>query len=196
VNRTHAELRAAALSAATLVGTSLIAHDGVPDWDAELFDRVNRLGNELEPLLWLPMQAGSLFGPVVATGTSWMAWRDWRTSAGCLVVGVGAWQAAKAVKDRVDRGRPTTLARRVVRRWGTPKDGLGFVSGHSAVAFSLAAVLAPRLGPWRWMGYGVAGTVSFGRIHVGAHFPLDTVGGAALGLTMAHLWNAAVHARL
>lgn len=195
MSRTNAELRAAALSAATLVGTSLVAHDGVPDWDAELFDRVNRLGNELEPLLWLPMQAGSLFGPVVASGASWMAWRDWRTSAGCLVVGVGAWQAAKVVKGRVDRGRPTTLARRVVRRWGTPKDGLGFVSGHSAVAFSLAAVLAPRLGPWRWAGYGVATSVSFGRIHVGAHFPLDTVGGASLGLTMAHLWNAAVEAR-
>lgn len=176
-----------------LAGASAVALDDVPDWDAELFDRINRLGNVLEPVLWLPMQAGSLFGPVVAAGASWARWRDWRTSAGCLVVGVGAWQAAKVVKDRVERGRPTTLARRVVHRWGTPKDGLGFVSGHSAVAFSLAAVLAPRLGPWRGAAYGVATGVSIGRVHVGAHFPLDCVGGASLGLTLAHLWNAAVH---
>ena len=80
----------------------------------------------------------------------------------------------------------------IIRRAGTPKDGLGFVSGHSAVAFSLAAVLSPYLGRWRGVGYGLAATVSFARIHVGAHLPLDTVGGAALGMTLAFAYNAAV----
>ena len=40
--------------------------------------------------------------------------------------------------------------------------------------------------------YALAGTVGFARVHVGAHFPLDVVAGAALGYGLGWLWNLAV----
>jgi undecaprenyl-diphosphatase len=176
-----------------LVVSTVIAVDGVPEWEAQAFSFINRWSDLLEPLLFLPMQLGSLFGPVLVAIGSWLIWRRWRPTLGAAVVGIVAWQMAKLVKDSVDRGRPTDLAPDLVRRWGTPVDGLGFVSGHSAVAFALAGVISPYLGNrWRAVAFGLAAIVAVSRIHVGAHYPLDTVGGAALGLTLAYLYNAAV----
>jgi membrane-associated phospholipid phosphatase len=187
------ELPKAAAALAALAATSAIAREGVPPWEAAAFDRINNLPNAAEPLLWLPMQLGSLFGPFVVAGAAWARWRRWQPAVGAALVGVVAWQAAKLVKDDIERGRPGDLAPAIVRRWGTPKDGLGFVSGHSAVAFSLAGVVSPYLGRrWRPVAYAMAVSVSLARIHVAAHYPLDTVGGASLGLLLAYGYNATV----
>jgi undecaprenyl-diphosphatase len=187
------ELPKAAAALAALAATTAIARDGVPAWEADAFDRINQLPNAAEPLLWLPMQLGSLFGPFAVAGAAWTRWRRWQPAVGAVVVGVVAWQAAKLVKDDIERGRPGDLAPAIVRRWGTPKDGLGFVSGHSAVAFSLAGVVSPYLGRrWRPVAYAMAVSVSLARIHVAAHYPLDTVGGASLGLLLAYGYNASV----
>lgn len=184
-------------SLVVLGGTAYVASRGVPGWEEQVFEAFNRLPDALEPVLWAPMQLGSLFGPAMVAAGSFAAWRNrpgwWRPSAGSLVVGVVAWQLAKAVKAAVERGRPGDVLDEIVRRAGTPADGLGFVSGHTAVAFALAAVLSPYLNRrGRWAAYGLAALVGFARIHVGAHLPLDTVGGAALGVTLALVWHLAV----
>ncbi|HEU5479945.1 MAG TPA: phosphatase PAP2 family protein, partial [Candidatus Tumulicola sp.] len=65
---------------------------------------------------------------------------------------------------------------------GRHAGGYGFPSGHTAVAFAVAAALAPDLPrpvrPFVWL---LAVIVGFARVYVGAHFPLDVLGGAALG---------------
>ena len=180
-------------AAAVLAVTTVVALDGVPAWESDLFGAFNRLSDVLEPVLWAPMQLGSLFGPVIVAIGSWLAWRRWRPTVGAIVVGLVAWQLAKLVKDEVSRGRPMNVLDDYVERWGTPTDGLGFVSGHSAVAFALATVLSPYLRrPWRWTAYGVAAVVAIARIHVAAHFPLDTIGGAALGCLLGWCYHLAV----
>ncbi|MGH3018144.1 MAG: phosphatase PAP2 family protein [Gaiellaceae bacterium] len=60
-----------------------------------------------------------------------------------------------------------------------------FPSGHAATSFAAAVVLAlalPALAPAFLV---LAAAVSFSRLYVGVHFPLDTVGGADLGLAVA-----------
>jgi undecaprenyl-diphosphatase len=76
---------------------------------------------------------------------------------------------------------------------GAPAVGRGFLSGHVIVAVGLATVLSPWLGRRSMMVvWSLAGLVCFGRMYVGAHLPLDVVGGAALGWTLGSLLNAAV----
>ena len=61
---------------------------------------------------------------------------------------------------------------------------LGFPSGHVAVAAALTVVVTPYLrGRWRLLPLIVAVIVCLGRMYVGAHVPLDLIGGAALGIS-------------
>ncbi len=85
------------------------------------------------------------------------------------------------MKHLVARERPRQLLPVVeVRERAT---GLGYVSGHSAVAFALATVLASDLpGAWRIVPFAIATGVGFGRVYAGVHLPLDVVGGIGLGL--------------
>jgi undecaprenyl-diphosphatase len=67
---------------------------------------------------------------------------------------------------------------------------LGFPSGHAAVAAALTFVVWRHLGPrWGAAALGVALIVMLGRMYVGAHLPLDLVGGAALGAVTAGVAN-------
>ncbi|MFP4163636.1 MAG: phosphatase PAP2 family protein [Chitinispirillaceae bacterium] len=56
-----------------------------------------------------------------------------------------------------------------------------FPSGHTATAFTGAAILVYFFGGWFWLSFVAAGLVAYSRIYIGVHFPLDTVGGALLG---------------
>lgn len=102
-----------------------------------------------------------------------------------------------AIKKGLERARPQqTLAQAftdgdVIRGFGEVFRGASFPSGHTATAFSIAAVFAWWAGsiPDRWRRvtvrialYVVAILTGVARIYGGAHYPLDVVGGALLGL--------------
>jgi undecaprenyl-diphosphatase len=94
---------------------------------------------------------------------------------------MSAYLLAKAVKRVVGRGRPGDLVVGVIIR-GRPATGGGYVSGHAAVSMALA-VEAGALVPGRARGLPIVGAsvVALARVYVGAHLPLDALGGAALG---------------
>ncbi len=176
-----------------LGAASVVATRGVPKVEERAFHAVNDLPSWLTPLLWPPMQLGSLWGPVVAGVVTWRRWRSWKATAGVVVGGVVAWQLAKVVKHYIRRGRPADELDRISWRAGTPKEGLGFVSGHSTVAFAMVTVL------WPWTDaaeraalVSAAVVVALARIQVGAHLPVDTFGGAALGVIVGELWRVVV----
>jgi undecaprenyl-diphosphatase len=92
--------------------------------------------------------------------------------------------SAKVVKGIWPRGRPDGLLSDVVIR-GAEAHGRGFVSGHAATLMALATVAWPWLGRRGRIIVGVLVTVvCLSRVYVGAHLPLDVVGGAALGLAI------------
>lgn len=171
--------------ASLLAGSWIIvaANDSVPEWEAELFEVVNGLPDIVWPIVWVPMQLGSLAGSLAVVGVTALVSRSPRLSAATLIASQAAYWTAKLIKSSVARGRPQALLHNVELR--EQASGLGYVSGHAAVAFALAAALAPSL-PRRWQigAVSTASVVAFARVYAGVHLPLDVVGGAGIGLLL------------
>jgi undecaprenyl-diphosphatase len=130
------------------------------------------------------MQLGNFLVVPAAVLAALLA-RRWRLAAALATAGAGVYVLAKVVKHFVLRGRPDTLLDDVTVR-GAAAHGLGFVSGHIAVVTALALVAWPWLPRWgRWVAGAAVVAVFLTRMYVGAHLPLDMVGGAALGLCVA-----------
>ncbi len=173
-----------ALGGALLLAASWVVvatGSGVPLVEARTFDALNGLPDVFWPAVWAPMQLGSLAGSLIVVLLIQVMGRNTRLTLAALVAGLVAWWAAKGVKDVVVRARPGALLQGVHLR--EHAGGLGYVSGHAAVAFALAAVVAPSVpSRWRLVVFGLAVVVAVARVYSGAHLPLDSIGGAGLGL--------------
>jgi len=177
------DLAVASLAAAAVALGAREARGGVlRDAERRAFAALNGLSDRPRHLVWLPMQAGSLGGALAVAAS--VGRRDPRLGRRLAAVGAVAWVAAKAVKPVARRGRPgAVLQGRVL---GRPQAGLGYPSGHAAVAVAMATAAAPALPPaWRATALVAAGAVAGARLYVGAHLPLDVLGGAALGVAVA-----------
>ncbi len=170
-------------AAAALAGSWAVvtATDTVPELEADAFAAINGLPDALWPVVWAPVQVGSLVGSLVVVTATAAVTRQPRLTVAALVASQGAVlgrQGREAPRGACTADRPAR-ARRVRER----ATGLGYVSGHSAVAFVLAVVLVTELpAAWRVVPFAVAGTVGLGRVYAGVHLPLDVVGGVGLGI--------------
>ena len=140
----------------------------------------------------------------------WMAWTFVRRNRrqGLLAVGfallcfaAGDMLGAEVIKPFFARLRPThepALAGLV--HVVTDVGGrYGFVSIHAVTTFSLALFTALVLGrrhPLSWLVWPWAALLSYSRIYVGKHYPLDVLAGALTGLALAAvfwlLWKRSV----
>jgi undecaprenyl-diphosphatase len=173
--------------AATAVFIGLAEHASlgrVTALEERVFRAVNALPEWVNRPLWVVMQSGSLAAVGVASGAAVAAQR--RDAAVRLgIAGTAMWGFCKVVKHSIGRGRPGAHLDAVVIR-GLPQSGLGFPSGHTAVAFTLAGVAAPYLPREVAVGGLVgAGVVGVARMYVGAHLPADIAGGIAAGIAAA-----------
>ena len=149
-------------------------------WEESIFDAVNGLPNWLYAPIWLVMQAGNLLTVTVVSLVALIT-RRVRQGLDLAVAGASAWFLAKIVKELAGRARPAEIFEDVIVR-GSPAAGNGYVSGHAAVAAALAAAVTPYLSRrWQVAVWIIVALVAFGRIYVGAHLPLDVVGGMAMG---------------
>jgi uncharacterized membrane protein YbhN (UPF0104 family)/membrane-associated phospholipid phosphatase len=130
--------------------------------------------------VWGVMQLGVIGAVPLVAGLA-LVTRRVRLAAYAALAGGTIYLVAKLVKAFVQRGRPQTLLEDVHILF-VPDRGLGYVSGHSAVAVALATVASPFLGRRaRRVAWTLAGLVCVARIYVGSHLPFDVLGGAALG---------------
>jgi len=98
--------------------------------------------------------------------------------------GILAYLISDALKLAFDRGRPPAYLSDVLFH-GYPVDprGTGYPSTHAAVSTAVVVGAWPWLNrPWRIGGAVAATAICLNRMYVGAHFPLDVLGGVAIGL--------------
>jgi undecaprenyl-diphosphatase len=190
------ELVLFAVGLAVLVVAGFVAHDGLPRAERGAFHAVNNLPGALYRPVWVVMQFGSGAAiPVVAVVA--LLRRHLRAALALGVAGLSASILARVAKAIVARPRPLGLLSHV-HVHGTPLTGNGYPSGHASVAFALATIAwlwFGRRSPIRWVALVLAVLVCFGRVYVGAHFPLDVVGGAALGVLSGALFGLVLSVR-
>ncbi|MBJ7452899.1 MAG: phosphatase PAP2 family protein [Blastococcus sp.] len=156
------------------------------------FDLVNDRPDAWRAPLWGAQLLGLLGMPlVVAVGA--LVLRRWRLAiALVLLVPLKLFVEKEALKELVHRERPgTTIPGAVLR--DVPSAGDSFPSGHAMIAFGIAVLLLPYLSRrWQVLVLVLAVLNSLARVYLGAHAPLDVVGGAAAGAAIAAVLNLVV----
>jgi len=166
------------------VGTSMLGRvDRLPDWEGSVFRWINGLPDGLRVFKVPVMQAGTVLA-IAGVALLLIALRRRRAAAVVVAAGYGAYFVARGAKLFVGRARPGDLLGEIVLR--DTVSGLGFPSGHSAASMAVVLAVIPYVSwRWRWALLAVPLIVGFARVYVGAHLPLDVLGGWAIGVTVA-----------
>jgi membrane-associated phospholipid phosphatase len=166
--------------------------DQVSSFELARFRLVNGLPAFLQYPMWPFMQLGAM-GAIPVGAVLAGIFRRWRLAVAFLIVGGVKLVLAKVIKAEFVRHRPARLIEDVNIYIGSSDAGLGFVSGHATIAVGIGVILHPYL-KWRWARvvlWVVVVLVLWGRVYVGAHFPLDITAGGAVGLAIGSLVNLA-----
>lgn len=104
-----------------------------------------------------------------------------------IVIGIVISDAALLlVKSSYFRGRPYEVLSNVNLPFGAD-EGSSFPSGHTTRAFTLATLFTLFKGRRYLFAIIAAGLVGLSRVIIGVHFPLDVLGGAVFGITLAFI---------
>jgi membrane-associated phospholipid phosphatase len=185
VSRIRRDVLVIVASLAVFASCALVANSGrVGPVERALFHAVNGLPDWLYRPMLAFQYLGVLAMPLlVAVGA--LVFRRWRLAAALVLVVPVKLAAERLVKLLVQRQRPGTTVPDAILR-GVHPGGLSFVSGHAIITFAIAGLLSLVL-PRRWavVGFVLATLNAVARVYLGAHNPLDVVGGAAIGLAIA-----------
>jgi undecaprenyl-diphosphatase len=167
-----------------MLRTLLIADAALRDWIVRFNAPV------VDEVMWLLSTVG-YFGAIwAAIAIVMAAWVPrlrppaWQVLVALLLTqGAVDW----GIKPFFARQRPfvTITSARVVGDYRPPT--FSFPSGHAALSFSAATVLAfgvPRL---RVLWFVLATLIAFSRVYIGVHYPLDVACGALVGIAVGLL---------
>lgn len=152
----------------------------------------------LESIYGWPVRLQQFFFFVTQLGSGWIAaffcvWalltQKLRVSLPLIGACLSSVLVVELLKRIIDRPRPYASVAGVLQRDTLTSGGLGFPSGHSAMAVVLACFLATQI-PKKYHPLLVLGVILIGlsRIYLGMHSPLDVVGGFTIGYLLSVLF--------
>ncbi len=163
-------------------------------WDYFIFDLIhNHLQHPFldavlpywrDKFFWLPLYL-FIFGFLVINYKK----QGWLLTAGLLItLGLADMTSSQILKPNIDRVRPCHLSpakievRELVPCGGTYSFPSNHATNHFLIATFLSCFLIKR---FRFLGLVLflwAGSICYGQIYVGKHYPLDILGGMILGV--------------
>ena len=185
MGRVRRDLVVLLASLAVFAICAVVVADGrVGPAERAVFHAVNGLPAWLYRPMLLAQYLGVLAMPLVVALGALVA-RRWRLAAALVLVVPLKLALERVPKQLVQRERPGTTVPDAILR-GVHPGGLSFTSGHAIITFAIAGLLVLVL-PRRWGVVAVllASLNAVARVYLGAHNPLDVVGGAAIGLGLA-----------
>ena len=190
VHRRSDAWTAAAAAAGTALAAWAAASGTVGSFERSIFRFVNGWPDGLRPVLFVFQLLGVLGMPLVVAVVA-LVLRRWRLALGLLLLVPAKLLVEREVlKALVRRERPGTTVPGAVLR-DVPSAGASFPSGHAIIVFGIVVLLAPYLRR-RWQLLVVVALAvlnSVARVYLGAHSPLDVVGGALAGIAVGALLN-------
>jgi len=158
--------------------------------DTTLFHLINQAGQNSFLDWFMPFMTDlKNFTYILAVLAGYILWRE-RKGGLVFLVFVGLTLAitdpfaSRLLKEWVGRIRPCQVLEEV-RLLTDCNTSYSFPSSHAVNIFAAAYFLSlmfRRLSP---LIFGIAVIVGYSRVYMGIHYPLDVVGGAAIGLLIA-----------
>ncbi|MBO7320609.1 MAG: phosphatase PAP2 family protein [Bacteroidales bacterium] len=173
--------------------TSLLL--AINGWHSPIADKIMLFFSAIP--VWIPLYV------IVAALMFWPRWQTlkseripvWMTALFCIIAIAICFgfcdQASSFIKESVQRFRPghEPSLEGLVRLLEGKGGSYGFVSGHAANTFGLAT-LTSLIFRKKWYSIFIflwAVTISYSRIYLAKHYPLDVICGALLGAAIGLL---------